>query len=825
MDAFVHDVRYMIRILRQRPWVTTVILLTLAIGIGANTAIFSFVDAILVKPLPYPNAGRIVSIWERRPSGQPNAMSALNYVDYARESHVFERVAATTICCSVTMLGGDPSPLPMAGLKVSASYFDVFGVKAAYGRTFLPGEDQPGHNRVVVISHRVWASRFGSDRGLIGRTIRLDDQSYTVVGVMPAMSAFDRSYGLWLPVSFEGDRLNRSSHWLLSLNGGAVGLLNAGVTVQQARAELEGVAGRLATAYPDTNQGWGVVVESYGNTIATADLHRSLYLAVTAAGIVLLIACVNVANMLLAWALARDREIVVRLALGAAPLRLVRQLLTESVFLSTIGGGLGVAVGYGAMSLLRAVLTALPVRIGTLPMLLPADAAVQLDARVLLFAVGVALVCGVLFGLAPALAVIHATRTTMASGHRTSPTRTHRRLHDALIVAQLALAFVLLTSAGLLIRSLANMRGSDVGFDTTNVLTVQVSRSEHHFADLTHVRAFMHAVIEGIRTIPGVVDAAFIDGMPMNGAPRGTFVQRATDPLVPRAQRPLADLKIVGAGYFHVLGLRLRRGRVLTERDRAATPLVAVINETMARAFFPNTDPIGQPLLMDGPARDSTNVAQAASYEVVGVIADERLVPFEDHQAHPVVYASNEQDSRDFSGIIIRTSLDAQQLDRAVRSAVVAVDPDVAVTQVTVMDQWLSEAMIPERFRSLLFGTLAAIALVLATLGIYGVISYSVAQRRHEIGVRAALGATRTRLIKLVVRQGAILTCSGIVVGAGLAVGASRMLRSLLFGVSATDPVTWTAAVVVVASVGLIACYIPARDAAGVDPLEALRAD
>lgn len=308
MDAFVLDVRYTFRMLRQRPWVTTVILLTLAIGIGANTAIFSFVDAVLLKPLPYPNSSRMVSLWERRPTGQSNAMSALNYLDYARDSEVFEQTAATTICCSSTLLGGDPSPTPLADLKVSASYFDMFGVKAAHGRTFLPDEDQPGHTRVVVLSHHVWASRFGSDQSLVGRTIRVDDQPYTVVGVMPAEGAFDRSYDVWLPISFEGDRMNRSSHWLLSLTGDAIGLLKPGVTIQQARADLDMIAARLSTAYPDTNKGWGVVVEPYGNTIASADRHRSLYLAVTAVGIVLLIACVNVVNMLLTWALVRERE-------------------------------------------------------------------------------------------------------------------------------------------------------------------------------------------------------------------------------------------------------------------------------------------------------------------------------------------------------------------------------------------------------------------------------------------------------------------------------------------------------------------------------------
>ena len=826
MDAFVHDVRYALRVLRQRPGVTLVVLLTLSIGIGANTAIFSFADAILLRPLPYANADRIVGIWERRPSGQATAMSALNYLDYARESGVFAHIAATTVCCGPTLLGGEPYPTPLASLKVSASYFDVFGAKAAYGRTFAAGDDQPGHDQVVVLSHRVWASRFGSDPTLIGRTIRLDERPFTVIGVMPENSPFDRGFiEIWVPVSFDGERRNRGSHWLLSLSGGALGLLKPGISIEKARAEMDTVAARLSIEYPDTNKGWGVVLEPYENVVANSDLRRSLYLAVAAVVLVLLIACVNIANVLLAWALAREREIVLRLALGAAPTRLLRQFLTESLLLSTVGGGLGVVVGYGTMSLLRTILRALPATVGTLPILLPADVAVQLDGRVLSFAVGVSVLCGAVFGLAPALTTIHGMRATIASGARASATATHRRLRHGLIVAQVALAFLMLIGAGLLIRSFEKMRTADTGFNATNVLTVQLSRSERHFATPSQVRTFMREVVAGLRATPGIVDAAFVDGMPMNGAPRGTFFQRAADPLVERAQRPLADLKIVGPGYFHVLGLHVRRGRTLSEIDRDKSPLVAVINETLARMFFASGDPIGQRLLMDGPTTTSTNVAQTASYEIVGVIADERLTPFDDRRAHPVVYVSNEQNPRDFVGVIVRTSLDGQRLESAVRATVAAADRGVAATQVRTMDQWLSESMTPDRYRSVLFGALAAVAALLAAIGIYGVVSYSVAQRTREIGIRAALGATPGKLVRLVVSEGVTLAAIGLALGAAAAVGLTRILDAFLFGIERSDAITWLAAVTVLGSVAVVGCYIPARRAASVDPLVALRAE
>src|SRR4029453_15655441 len=524
------------------------------------------------------------------------------------------------------------------------------------------------------------------------------------------------------------------------------------------------------------------------------------------------------------WALPREREIVLRLALGAAPKRLLRQFLTESLLLSTAGGGLGVIGGYGTLPLLQTVLKPLPATRGPLPILLPADVAVELDGRVLTFAVGVSVLCGTVFGLAPALSTIRGMRA-IASGRRATATMTNRRLRNGLIVAQVALAFVMLISAGLLIRSLDKMRSADTGFNATNVLAVQLLRSERHFASPSQVRTFMREVITGLRVTPGIVDAAFVDGMPMNGAPRGTFFQRATDPLVERARLPPADLNIFGLGSFHVLGLQVRRGRTLSEIDHDKAPLVAVINETLARMFFASDDPIGQRLLMDGPNTTSTTVVQAASYEIVGVIADERLTPFDDRRAHPVVYVSNEQNPRAFIGVILRTSLDGQRLESAVRSIVAAVDRGVAVTDVRTMDQLLSESMTPERYRSVLFGALAAVAVLLAAVGIYGVVSYSVAQRTREIGIRAALGATPGKLVRLVVSEGVTLAAIGLALGAGAAIGLTRILDAFLFGIERSDAITWLAAATVLGSVAIIGCYIPARRAASVDPIAALRAE
>ena len=723
MDAFVHDVRYALRVLRQRPGVTLVVLLTLSIGIGANTAIFSFADAILLRPLPYANADRIVGIWERRPSGQATAMSALNYLDYARESGVFAHIAATTVCCGPTLLGGEPYPTPLASLKVSASYFDVFGAKAAYGRTFAAGDDQPGHDQVVVLSHRVWASRFGSDPTLIGRTIRLDERPFTVIGVMPENSPFDRGFiEIWVPVSFEGERRNRGSHWLLSLSGGALGLLKPGISIEKARAEMDTVAARLSIRLPGHEQGVGrrprtirerrrqfrfaplALSGGRGRRLDPADRVREHRQCAARMGL---------------GARARDRASVG--AWGGA-----------DAITATVPDGEPPAVnGWWRTRRGRGLRNDVPVandpqgpaRDGWNA----ADSASRRCRRAARWSS--AFVRGWCLGSvrsgvrARAGADDHSRHACDGRLRRSGKRHaTHRRLRNGLIVAQVALAFLMLIGAGLLIRSFEKMRTADTGFNATNVLTVQLSRSERHFATPSQVRTFMREVVAGLRATPGIVDAAFVDGMPMNGAPRGTFFQRAADPLVERAQRPLADLKIVGPGYFHVLGLHVRRGRTLSEIDRDKSPLVAVINETLARMFFASGDPIGQRLLMDGPTTTSTNVAQTASYEIVGVIADERLTPFDDRRAHPVVYVSNEQNPRDFVGVIVRTSLDGQRLESAVRATVAAADRGVAATQVRTMDQWLSESMTPDRYRSVLFGALAAVAALLAAIGIYGVV-------------------------------------------------------------------------------------------------------
>jgi putative ABC transport system permease protein len=507
---------------------------------------------------------------------------------------------------------------------------------------------------------------------------------------------------------------------------------------------------------------------------------------------------------------------------------LIRQFLTESLLVSVSGGVLGIVVAYETLAVLKAALAALPLNIAMLPVLIPAEASIGLNGRVLLFATVLSLVSGVAFGLAPSLgSVRHTEAVTVGSGRRSSGTVGHRRLRGALIVAEVAVAFVLVVNAGLLLRSFLTMRQADTGFDATNVITAELPVKEHRFADPGQLHAFVHQILAKVQALPGVSDAAFTDGMPMEGAPTGIFFQIATRPLLPRVQRPLADLRLVTPAYFRVLGLRLRRGRVLSDLDRVDTPLVVVINETLARTHFGHEDPVGQRLLMERPGFGSVYTGEASSFEIVGVIADERLWPwaFDDRRERAVVYLSAEQDPRGFAGIVVRTSLEPSRMERSLRTAIAAVDKDQAVTDVKTVDQLKSESMIPDRLRFSLVGLFAAMALALAAIGIYGVISHSVVQRTHELGIRSALGASPASLVGLAIRRGMALAAIGLAMGALASLEVTRLLRSVLFGVGSFDPLTWIATGSVLAAVAGLACYLPARHATQVDPLDALRAE
>ena len=809
MNTLLRDFHYACRILAKSPGFTIVSLVTLAIGIGANTAIFSFVDSALLKPLPYADADRIVRVLEKPPGFPRNGISTLNFLDWQRQNTVFEYMAAQT--GRTVTLSGLGEPIQLRATQVSARYFDIFGIKPMLGRTFAADEDQRGNERVALVSHALWLSQFGGDSKLIGRTIRLDGEAYTVIGVLPAGGTFDRAYNqLWMPLAFQPENMTRNFHWF-----GSYAKLKSGVTLEKARAQMDAIGARIAQEYPDSNKGWGVVVERYADVLVNADLRQSLYVLLGAVGMVLLIGCANLANLTLARAAAKEREVAVRSALGASRQRLVLQFLTENVLLSLVGGLLGLGVAYATMAALKA---ALP------PYALPAEVNVTMDGGVLAFALAISMLTGILFGLAPALG---ATKTNLVvslkEGARGVMGSSRRNLRTALVVAEVALAFVLLTGAGLLIRSFFQMQQADTGFDATNVITAQLPLSDKLYPDPVQLNLYLRQIVREIQSLPAVRDVAFTSALPMRGSGYGMPFQIADQPLVDRANRQGCFFKMVSASYFQAVGMRLRKGRGLSDHDLAGAPSVTVVNETMVRKYFKNQDPIGKRILIQQIIPGKTKLGPEIAWEVVGVVADERITNLDDKQDRPGIYVTNEQSPVYFGGLVIRASIEPSPLENAIRKSVYGLNKDQPLTDVKLLEQIKSESMASDRLRSILLGVFAGIALLLSAVGIYGVISYSVAQRTAEIGIRAALGASRGTLLTLILRQGILMIGAGLTLGFLAAFGLTRLLASLLFGVGVWDPLTIFSVAGILICVGLLACYIPARRATKIDAAVALR--
>jgi putative ABC transport system permease protein len=809
LSELAQDLRYGARTFLKAPAFSAVAVLTLALGIGANSAIFSFVDGALLKPLPYPNPERILQLWEKPPGGGNNVVSALNFLDWQRQTTVFETMAATT-GGSVTLTGlGEPVML-RAG-RVSAGYFDVFGVAPFLGRTFAPDEDTPGKEHVVVLSHRLWRTQFGGDTGIVGKAITLNGEPYTVVGVMPARSAFDRAFNqLWRPLAFRESERTRNFHWLA-----VVARLKPDITIERARGELDTIGARIATDFPDSNKGWGVSTVRFMDAVVGQQLQRSLYVLLAAVGMLLLIGCANVANLVLARGTAREREVAVRAALGAGRARLVRQFLTENVLLASVGGVLGIGVGYGLMVWLKYMLP---------PFFLPAAINVEMDVRVLGFALALAMTTGVVFGLAPALS---ATKPDLAGamkegGRGAAGDSARRRLRSTLVVIEVALAFILLTGGGLLVRSFFRMMNVELGFDATNVLTMGLPIATDRFEDPAELSAYVRQMVDRIAAVPGVMGAASTDALPLQGFSHGMPFLIAGRDQVDRANRQACGFKMVDANYFRVLGIQVVKGRGLTDRDVKGSPPVAVINQAMVRRFFGDQDPIGQHLLIQDIVPGKPQLGPEIPWEVVGVITDERTGSL-DGTVRPGVYVRIEQSPSPYMNVVVRSAVEPATLSRAIPQAVHEVDRNQVVTDIRTLDEIKSESAASTRLRTTLLAVFAALALLLSAIGIYGVISYTVAQRTHEIGVRAALGAPAAALVRMVIVSGMTLALVGLAVGLGGALGLTRLLGSLLFGIGARDPLTLAGSAAILAAVALLACYVPARRAASMDPLVALR--
>ena len=809
MSFFAQDLRYATRTLRNSPGFTTVALLTLAIGIGANVAIFSFVDGILLKPLPYQEADRIVRVLEKPPQGERNGISTLNFLDWQKDNTVFDFMSAQA-GGAVTLTGG-AEPVQLRGGRVSADYFKIFSIQAALGRTFIPGEDQLGRHQVAVLSHALWATQFGSDPAIVNRTILLDNQPHTVIGVLPAGSAFDRAANqIWRPVAFEPSNMTRDFHWLTSF-----ARLKDGVSLQQAQASMDVIGTRIARDFPASNKGWGVIVEDYAGTLVGPEMRTALLVLISATGLVLLIGCANLANLALARGVSREREVVVRASLGAGRWHLIRQFLTENVVLSICGGLLGIVVGYAT---LKGILLAVP------EFSFAREIVIAMDTRVLLFAMAVSVLTGLLFGMAPAL---QATRPDLAASMKddsrgSSGSVSRRRLRDTLIVAEVALAFVLLVASGLMMRSFFGLMNVDAGFDSTNLLTMRLPIATERFPDPDQLNRYLREVRTAVEAVPGVRETALSCAPPMQGTCYGMPMQPANRPMVDLAKRDGGFYKVVSPSYFSTLGIKVIKGRALSDRDTRNAPHVLVINARLAKRYFEKEDPIGQRILIQEIIPGKTGLGPDISWEVVGVIGDEKIGgPADDRSAG--VYVSNEQTPVYGMVLSVRASVDPLALQTPITAAIRSVSKDQALSDIRSVDQIRSLAMGGRRIPSVLLGIFGTVALVLAGLGIYGVISYSVAQRTREIGIRAALGASERSLLRLVLDRGVLLTGIGLVFGIGGALGLTRLMANLLYGVGARDPMTMVSVGVVLASVAVVASYVPARRAMKVDPIVALR--
>jgi putative ABC transport system permease protein len=826
-DTLRQDVRYAIRSLGRTPAFAAAAFLTLALGVGANVAVFAVIRAVLLGPLPYADADRLVRLTESWPNlGGPRPVSFLNFLDWAAQNTVFERMVAVS-WGSVTV-GDGVRPSYAEGAFVSTDYFDLFGLHASIGRTFSREDGDRGHERVAVISHSLWVSQFGADPAILGRAIRLDRQIYTIVGVMPARTAVEFfETQIWRPLTF--DQLPPRGARQLRY---AVARLKDGVTLPRARVEMAGMANRLAREYPESNQGYGIFVEPYPRPIGL-NAGPSLYVLFAAVIVVLLIGCANLATLALVRAGARGREVAIRTALGASRARLIRQFLTEYFLIAGAGVLGGAVVGRG---LLRTLLSLTPT--SGLRAAFPPDTAVVIDAPVWGFALGVCMVSGMAFGLAPAIAatrVIAWDALKTAGGAGLTTGKRQRAIGHGFVIAEIALAFVLLTSAVLLIRSFNTLTHLVAGgFDSTNVLTARLPTSPSRFETGQLLNAYLDEVERRLRALPGIQDVAFADALPTQGTPYGARFQIAGRPLVAPNSRPNAGFKVVSPSYFPAVGLRLIAGRVLGEDDRDGSPLVVVINEALARTTFAGTDPVGRRILLSrvpiqsgttasGPGRQTIAGAEL-DWAIVGVIVDEGVSPF-DRTPEPAMYATREQYPRSNLSLVVKTMGEPTTLQEPIRRAVAAFDPDQALADLKTLDFLKAEDVVPDRLRSVLLGAFAAIALALAATGVYGVMAYAVAQRTPEIGIRAALGASRADLLTLVARQGTGILLLGLGAGFAMSLGIMRLLNGFLYGIEAWDFPTMALAAGGLAGVAFLACYVPARRASRVDPLVALRTE
>ncbi|HKO16828.1 MAG TPA: ABC transporter permease [Gemmatimonadaceae bacterium] len=811
------DARYAARKLLRSPGFTVVAIATLTLAIGSTTAVFSIVNGVLLKPLPYRDPAQLAIVSSQARDGSAFPLSGRDFIDYRDQSKSFVGMAALDNS-SMNLTGTDAEPLRLNVADVGARFFELLGIRAQLGRTFAADEDRQGAPRVAILSQGLWQGRFGRDPRIIGRQITLDGKSYTVVGVAPATLEYPRKPDVWIPFVFPDwmlDPANRGAHSFVAL-----ARLKPGIPAVTAATEIGAIARRLEQEYPNTNTKVGGTVQPLQQYVV-GDVAPALYAILGAVGFVLLIACANIANLLLVRAAARESEIAVRTALGAGRGRLVRQLVTESVLLAGIGAVLGTALAAWAVDAV--------VAFG--PRGLPRLSEVSIDHTVLAFTALVALGTGLLFGLLPAL---HAARPDISQMLRENVRGSSRgggnasRTRSLLVVTEMAMAVVLLVGAGLLIRSFARLVHVDPGFSTEHVVAFSVTIPDSKYPFDRDKRAFATQLTDRLRALPGSADAGVILGLPMQpgGSMRTSFEVAGQPPNQPD-RRTITEVHPASPGYFGTMGIRLLKGRLFTEAEtRPGMPPVLVVTEEFVRRYFPNESPIGKTITL-GISHDTAAVGAGSvdsKGEIVGIVHDVKQSGLA-RDLYPTVYLPYGLLPFNDLSAVVRSSADPRLVEGAIRTAVHDIDPGLPIFGLTTMEQAVSSSVAQPRFYMILLTSFAVVALLLAAIGIYGVISYAVSLRTRELGIRIALGATRDRVVRQVLGQGLWLTGIGVLVGLGAALWLARLIASLLFGIGTFDPLTFTAVAVTLGAVAILASWLPARRAAEVDPVIAMRAE
>ena len=809
MEVLLKDIRYGVRSLLKHPAFTALVIVTLALGIGASTAIFSVVNTVLLRPLPYARAERLVAIQELNAQGKLVQVTPANFLDWRAQNTVFEHLAAILTRPANLAVGDQAERIELA--MTSANFFSVFGADPQVGRMFIPTDEEAGHAPVAVISHALWLRRFNGDPELVGKPITLDGQPYTVVGVARSGFQYPDKTEVWVPpfklaptLSERMDATQVRGFGMLA----TVGLLKPGVPLQQAASEMDTIVARLRQQYPETNnRRFNRVVSLHKHVVG--DTGGMLLLLFGAVTFVLLIACANVANLLLAGAAARQKEMAIRTALGASRWRVIRQLLTESTMLAIGGGALGLFMAVWGVALMTRLL----------PKDFPRLAEINIDWRVLGFTLVASVLTGILFGLAPALQLARGDvqESLKESGRGTSASRRHNRLRNLLIVGEVALSVVLLAGAGLLFRSFIQLQSVNAGFTPQQVLTAKLTPSGPRYAKDADFMNFYSQVTERISALPGVQGVGVINHLPLaKGRTAGIKIEGA--PEITPDKWPAINYRGISSDYFRTMNIPVVQGRAFTERDNENAPLVMIINQALARQHFPDVNPIGKRINFGN--RDAQG--QPVWWEIVGVAADVRNLELRE-EASPELYTSALQDTWNAMSLVVRTTVEPASLAPDIRRIVAEVDKSAPVSEVKTMEHIVDEAVTQPRFNLFLLGLFGSIALLLSAAGIYGVTAYAVTQRTHEFGIRMALGAQVGDVMRLILGQGMLVIGIGVVIGLVASFALTRLMSSLLYGVSSTDPVTFVGITVVLTLVALVACYIPARRATRVDPLVALR--